>query len=109
MIEALAAFAAAGELSSPDILSILVTWGPGGVILVLVLTGVLEPKKISSIISADRDSWKEAFVKEQEAHQKTRDALAKAEERAEASLAAAQTTADLLEELGHRRNKARGT
>lgn len=99
--------AAAASPSAPDLTSILLTWGPGGVVLVLILTGQLEPKRFREMISSDRDSWKEAFVKEQEAHQLTRVALAKAEERAEASLEAAKTTAQLLEELDHRRARMR--
>jgi hypothetical protein len=90
-----------------DLLSILVTWGPGGIVLGLILTGQLEPKRFRELVSQDRDSWKDAFVKEQEAHQLTRQALAKAEERADASLEAAKTTAQLLEDLDHRRNRQR--
>lgn len=101
------ALVAAGSATpaTPDILSILLTWGPGGVVLALILTGQLEPKRFREMIASDRDSWKAAFDKEQEAHQLTRMALAKAEERAEASLEAARTTAQLLEEMDHRRTR----
>ena len=106
MILALVAHVIAAETpAGPDLVSILVTWGPGGVVLALILTGQLEPKRFREMIASDRDSWKEAFSKEQEAHQLTRLALAKAEERAEASLEAAKTTAQLLEELDHRRSR----
>ena len=107
LTEALAAFIVAdsGVPTGNDLLSILITWGPGGVVLSLILLGLLEPKRVRELISADRDSWKEAFYKEQEAHQKTRDALSKAEERADASLEAARTTAALLDELDHRRKR----
>lgn len=107
MLYALAAgVIAAGESPvSNDLLSILLTWGPGGVVLILVLSGQLEPKRFREMIATDRDSWKKAFEKEQEAHQLTRVALARAEERAEASLEAAKTTAQLLDELDHRRRQ----
>jgi hypothetical protein len=106
MIGALAYLASASSgVSESEILSTLVTWGPGGVFLALILFGVVEPKRAVTTATSDRDRWQEAFVKEQEAHQKTREALAKAEERAEASTEAAKTTAALLEELGHRRTR----
>lgn len=105
MIEAIGLLAGSSGVSEAQILSTIVTWGPGGVFLALVLLGVVEPKRAVTTANADRDRWQEAFVKEQEAHQKTREALAKAEERAEASTEAARTTAALLEELGHRRTR----
>jgi hypothetical protein len=109
VIEALSLVAAAPDPSTIDFVSILVTWGPGGIILALVVTGVLDTKRPREMAEADRDSWKAAFAKEQEAHQKTRDALSKAEERAEAATEAARTTTSLLEELDHRRTqKQRG-
>lgn len=109
MILALAhAWIASTTIPTPnDLLSILLTWGPGGIVLGLVLTGQLEPKRFREMISSDRDAWKEAFEKEQEAHQITRMALAKAEERADVAVEAAKTTTHLLEELDHRKNQSR--
>lgn len=91
--------------SSTDLVSTLITWGPGGVVLGLIILGVLEPSRFRKMVETDRDSWKSAFSNEQEAHQLTRVALAKAEERAEAALETARTTASLLEELNHRKTR----
>jgi hypothetical protein len=105
VFEAMTYIAATASPSSDQLVSTLITWGPGGVVLALIIFGVLDTKRPREMAEADRDSWKEAFVKEQDAHQKTREALARAEERSEAATEAASTTAALLEELGHRRTK----
>lgn len=50
----------------------------------------------------EKDDWRSAFEKEQTAHQKTREALAAAELRAEISVDAARTTNQLLTEMQRR-------
>jgi hypothetical protein len=46
--------------SEPDVLALLVTWGPGGLMLALILTGLLQPKKFVDLLVKDRDRWVEA-------------------------------------------------
>jgi hypothetical protein len=77
------------------------TWGPGGVLVVLILTGVLEPKRVRTSLEAERNAWKAAFEKEQDAHVVTREALAAAEARGVAAIESAKTLTQLLEAIGH--------
>lgn len=97
-----ASLVAAATPTDPDWLSYLLQWGPGGVVLGLVITGILEPKRVRQNLETDRNSWKDAFETERSAHQVTRDALAAANARAEAAVESAQTMTKLLESLGHR-------
>ena|SRR5690348_1347472 len=46
--------------SEPDLVTILLTWGPGGVMLLLILTGLLQPKKFVDLLVKDRDRWVQA-------------------------------------------------
>jgi hypothetical protein len=54
-----------------------------------------------SNLTADRDKWREAFEKEREAHQLTREHLAKAEERGDAATEQGKTLTAILQGLGH--------
>lgn len=86
-----------------DWLSYLLTWGPGGVVLVLVLLGILEPKRVREGLEKDRNDWKTAFDTERAAHQLTREALATANARGEAAVESTQALTQMLDRLGHLR------
>lgn len=102
------AAADAGSSGDFDWISQLLTWGPPGVVIVLLLTGVLEPKRAVTRLEAQlgaKDAeiahWRTAFESEQTAHQRTRDALAAANERAAVAVENGRTTALLLQQRGH--------
>lgn len=84
-----------------DPLAVISTWGPAGVLVVLLITGVLVTKR--ELDKADRvsEQWRVAFQTEQTAHIKTREALAVAEDRASVAQPLAETGRRLLEQLGH--------
>lgn len=91
-----------------DWISQVITWGPPGVVVVLLLTGVLEPKRAITRLEgelAKKDAevahWRSAFEAEQTAHQRTRDALAAANERAAVAVENGRTTALMLQRGGH--------
>jgi hypothetical protein len=86
----------------------LIQWGPAGVFLALLLTGVIEPKRAvtkaeAQTIKADAEAarWRSLFESEQTAHVKTREALAVANERATVAIENGKTTAMLLQRYGH--------
>jgi hypothetical protein len=85
----------------PDLISTILQWGVPGVMLVLLLMGWLIPRGAHEQMKADRDKWQEAFEKEREAHDATRDALADASRSASAAVETARTTAGILSTLGH--------
>lgn len=89
--------------SSPDWITILLTWGPAGVVLAMVLLGIIEPKRVRVSLEKERDDWKTAFETERSAHQLTREALAAANARGDAALESSTTMTKLLESLGHLR------
>jgi carbamoylphosphate synthase large subunit len=93
--------AVADSATDPDYLSILLQWGPGGLMLALVLSGILIPKVAVEIIKADRDAWRTAFDKEREAHQLTRVSLQTAQSQAGLALEGSKTLTAVLERLGH--------
>jgi chitodextrinase len=97
-----------GASSSPDWVSQVLTWGPPGVMLVLLLTGVIEPKRAvtkaeeqTAKSDAETARWRSLFEAEQTAHQTTREALAVANERAAVAVENGKTSASILERLGH--------
>lgn len=85
-----------------DWVTAIASWGPAGVLVVLLLTGIVEPKWSRIRMEKDRDDWKQAFDTEREAHGVTRDALSAANARAEAALESANTMTRILEQAGHR-------
>ncbi|MGW0136229.1 hypothetical protein [Streptomyces sp. NPDC003299] len=96
---------AAAEDSGPDVGKLIgqfVQYGIVGVVVVLLMIGIIVPKYVMTSLTADRDKWREAFEKEREAHQATREQLAKAEERGDVAVEQGKTLTHLLEELGHR-------
>ncbi|MFE4991438.1 hypothetical protein ACFRH4_08810 [Streptomyces mirabilis] len=104
LIPELLRFAAAENSGGPDIGSLIgqfVQYGVVGIIVVLLILGVIVPKYVMSNLTADRDKWREAFEKEREGHQLTREQLAKAEERGDVAVEQGRTLAALLQGLGH--------
>ncbi|MFE7029437.1 hypothetical protein ACFU9Y_03940 [Streptomyces sp. NPDC057621] len=89
----------------PDVgkmLGSLLQYGVVGLILILIILGVLVPKYVMSGLLTEKDNWRDAFEKEREAHQATREQLARAEERGDVAIEQGKTMTRLLEELGHR-------
>ncbi|MEV5429123.1 hypothetical protein [Streptomyces sp. NPDC052701] len=102
LIRVLAAAEEAG--GGPDIGKILgqfAQYGVVGLVVVLLILGVIVPKYVMTALTADRDKWREAFEKEREAHQLTREQLAKAEERGDVAVEQGRTLTALLQGLGH--------
>lgn len=87
-----------------DPVGALLQYGPLGLFLALILTGVLVTKAQYLALKEERDNWRKAFETEQAAHQGSRDALIEANGRAEAAVEAAKVTAGLLRDLGHGAN-----
>lgn len=98
--------AASQTSSKPDIWTTLVGAGPFGVLAALFIWGLVIPKKPYDDVSADRDYWREAWKAERDAHQKTREAMSKLEQRGDLAVEAASTTAKLLDSLQHVANKS---
>jgi hypothetical protein len=96
---------ASAEDSGPDIGKLIgqfAQYGIVGVIVVMLMVGYIVPKYVMSNLTADRDSWRLAFERERDAHDLTRQQLAKAEERGDVATEQAKTLIRLLEDLGHR-------
>lgn len=79
----------------------LIQWGPGGIVCLLFIFRWIEPKGARKDLNKEKDSWKNAFLTEQEAHLHTREALAKAEERADVAMEIAKPLTSVLHQLGH--------
>ena len=96
---------AAAEDSGPDIGKLIgqfAQYGIVGVVVVLLILGIIVPRYVMNNLTADRDSWRQAFERERDAHDLTRQQLAKAEERGDVAVEQGKTLTHLLEELGHR-------
>lgn len=97
MLQHLAAEAAA----NPDLVATVLQWGPAGVVIALLLTGVLVTRGNHEDVKAERERWRQAYEKETEAHDETRRALAESSRSAAAAIETARTTTGLLSHLGH--------
>lgn len=80
----------------------LLQYGVVGLVLVLVVVGILVPKYVMTNLMGEKDNWRTAFERERDAHQLTREQLAKAEERGDVATEQGKTLTRLLEELGYR-------
>jgi hypothetical protein len=87
--------------TSPDYAATILQWGPGGVVLALLLSGLLITKGSHEDVKAERDRWRDAYEKERSGHELTREALADSSKSAAAAVETAKTTAALLTHLGH--------
>jgi hypothetical protein len=85
-----------------DFVDYLIQYGVLGVMCLLLLLGWVVPKPTVDDVKADRDEWKTAYETEAQAHQTTRDALAAANQRAEASLETARTANAVLASLNNK-------
>ena len=94
--------------SPPDLIAAILQWGVSGVVVALLLLGWLVPKGSHQEMKSDRDEWRNAYEKEREAHQATRDALAEASKAASAAVETARTATALLSTLGHAAAKPGG-
>ncbi|MFF0712094.1 hypothetical protein ACWEVM_16465 [Streptomyces bauhiniae] len=75
----MAATEQAGEGSDiGKMLGQLAQYGVVGLIVVPLIIGVIVPKYVMTALTVEKDRWREAFEKEREAHQLTREQLAKA-------------------------------
>lgn len=92
-----------------DPITWLVASGPIGVILVLVIFGWLEPKRSVDRLEEERDRWRAAYEKEQEASSQLRQALREAQVATDTANANAAVTVGLLRDLGHAPTKGPGT
>lgn len=101
MLHLLAADAAA----TTDPVQLILQWGPAGVVIVLLISGVLVTKGNHDDVKSERDRWRAAYEKEQEAHDETRNALTEANRSAAAAVETARTTTGLLSHLGHPTNR----
>lgn len=90
---------------SPEYVTQILQWGPPGVVIVLILTGVLVTKGQLEQMRKIADDWHTAYDKECAAHDDTRAALAEVSKSASASLEVAKTTTVLLSNLGHLANR----
>lgn len=93
--------AAEATSNSPDVMSTILQWGPAGVVLALLLSGLLVTKGSHEDVKTERARWQEAYEKERQAHELTRAALSDANNSAAAAVETAKTTAALLQNLGH--------
>ena len=80
-----------------DAVSYLLGFGPLGIGIVLYQLGLIVPKPILTASQKREDQWRTAFEDERAAHALTREALAVANNRAEAAVEAARVTTKLLE------------
>lgn len=94
-------FAAADAAATTDPVQLILQWGPAGVVIVLLLTGVLVTRGNHDDVKQERDRWRQAYERECEAHDETRAALAEAGRSAGAAVETARTTTALLSHLGH--------
>ncbi len=94
-------WAAEAAPAAGDWVANLLQWGPPGVVIVLLLTGVLITRGNHEDVKNDRDQWRAAYERECEAHDETRTALAEANRSAAAAVETARTTTGLLSHLGH--------
>jgi hypothetical protein len=85
-----------------DFVNYLLNYGVLGVLVLLLLLGLVVPKPNVDDVKADRDMWRSAYETESQAHQTTRDALAAANERAEAAVETARTANAILASLQHK-------
>ncbi|MEU1457622.1 hypothetical protein [Streptomyces avermitilis] len=110
LIRALAVAQEAG--GGPDIGKLLgqfAQYGVVGLIVVLLIIGVIVPKYVMSNLLTEKDAWRDAFEKEREAHQLTRQQLAAAQASADVANEQGQAMVRLLEEFGHRPQTAPGS
>lgn len=96
----------AADSTQPDLINALLGAGPFGLVAALFIWGLILPKKPYDDVAADRDYWREAYRRESENHQKTREALVAQEQRSDAAVEAANTANRLLDSLKHAASKS---
>jgi alpha-D-ribose 1-methylphosphonate 5-phosphate C-P lyase len=53
-------------------LQAIAAWGTGGILVVAIIIGLLDPKRITDQLRRDTEAWKALYEKEREAHEHTR-------------------------------------
>jgi alpha-D-ribose 1-methylphosphonate 5-phosphate C-P lyase len=53
-------------------LQAVAAWGTGGVVVVMIIIGLLDPKRVTDQLRRDVEGWKAMYEKECTAHQETR-------------------------------------
>lgn len=91
----------AASTDTPNVLGAILQWGVPGVVLLLILMGWLVPKGAYEQMRTDRDTWRQSYEKERDAHQATRDAFIDASRSSIAAVETARTATGLLDRLGH--------
>ncbi|WP_432043780.1 hypothetical protein [Streptomyces cadmiisoli] len=113
MPELITLLAAAEEAGGgPDIGKLVLTfaqYGVVGLVVVLMMFGVLVPSYVMKLLTADRDAWRNAFEKERDAHEVTRQQLAAAQASAEVATEQGLAMVRMLEGLGHRPQTSQGS
>jgi len=79
----------------------IMTWGPPGVFLLLILLGVLVPRRELTKTEQEAERWRSMYEQESQAHGLTQQALSRERERMDAALESSRTTAMMLQYLGH--------
>ncbi|MET9510749.1 hypothetical protein ABZX62_20205 [Streptomyces flavidovirens] len=87
----------------------LVQYGVLGLVVILFLTGIIVPKASVQALSLERDNWRDAHQKEHDAHQATREQLAKAQTSADVATEQGRAMVKLLEDFGHRPDTPRSS
>lgn len=82
-------------------LSPLLQYGTVGLVLAMVVIGILVPRYVMTNLMSEKDNWRTAFERERDAHQLTRENLAKAEERGDVAIEQGKTLTKVMEELGY--------
>lgn len=80
--------------------NILLAWGP---IIFAAVWWVVKRviKSLKDEMITEKEAWRDAFLNERAAHEHTREALAKAEERATVAMDIAKPLTSMLHTLGH--------
>jgi hypothetical protein len=92
--------------TSSDLLQLITSalnLGVLGIVFWLFVGGKLHASSELDRITTDKDQWREAYEEERAAHRATREALAVANERAEAAVESARVTNKLLEAVEQQR------
>jgi hypothetical protein len=86
---------------SEELLKQIATWGPAGILAVLLILRVLVTRQELTDAQQDGEKWRQMFEAERSAHQLTQQALGRERERMDAAVEASRTTAMMLQYLGH--------
>jgi hypothetical protein len=75
----------------------LISWGAGGVVVILILVGFLDPKRVGDQLRLEVQTWRDIYEKERAAHDQTKTALEKERQRADQAVEQARAALELLQ------------